>query len=274
MVEELPTSRHEGSSRTDVSAPSLGRPEKLDLGGTAEILPRIEINDLSIHQIVSPYFSQNSFLIEHIPTRSALVVDPGVGTAKAIKRQLLQSQCNLSYILLTHEHFDHIANLNELRTSNPCAVAATRECSINITDGKRNLSAFLLMGNPYSSLPAEIVLDKEREVLPWPGPALALEATPGHTESSLCIHLPGVLLTGDTMIWNEKSVVNLPGGSRRKLGVSLDRLFGNCPGDTLVLAGHGRVFRLSETRPSIHLGSRSRAHVATPSGQLSEVRDD
>ncbi len=244
------------------------------MSGTAERLPQIGIKDLVIHQIVSPYYSQNCFLIEHLATRSALVVDPGVGTAEIIKKRLLQSNCNLSHILLTHEHFDHIANLNELRSSNPCAVVATRECSINLPDAKRNLSAFLLMRNTYSSLPAEIVLTKERDTLAWPGPTLVLEATPGHTESSQCIHLPGVLLTGDTMIWNERSVVNLPGGSRKKLESSLESIFGNCAGDTLVLPGHGRVFRLRETNPSVHLGPRSRAPVPRQTGQVPNVKDD
>lgn len=65
--------------------------------------------------------------------------------------------------------------------------------------------------------------------------------TPGHTEGSLCLHLPAhdLLLAGDTLFAGSIGRTDLPGGNTYMLLRSIyDRLL-PLPENTVVVPGHG-----------------------------------
>ncbi len=65
--------------------------------------------------------------------------------------------------------------------------------------------------------------------------------TPGHTEGSICLHLPehALLLAGDTLFAGTIGRTDLPGGDMRAILRSLhDRLLA-LPEETRVIPGHG-----------------------------------
>jgi glyoxylase-like metal-dependent hydrolase (beta-lactamase superfamily II) len=64
--------------------------------------------------------------------------------------------------------------------------------------------------------------------------------TPGHTEGSICLYLPGgnLLLSGDTAFAGGWGRVDLPGGSSTAMVESIRRLH-RLPEDTRVFPGHG-----------------------------------
>jgi len=76
-------------------------------------------------------------------------------------------------------------------------------------------------------------------------------ATPGHSPGSACFLAGNLLISGDTLIANTRTVTKLPGGNRLDLVSSLLLLSGNCPDNAIVLPGHGLPFRVAtETEPS------------------------
>ncbi len=64
--------------------------------------------------------------------------------------------------------------------------------------------------------------------------------TPGHTEGSVCFHLPGenVLFSGDTLFSSGLGRVDLPGGDAAAMVRSLRRLMALAD-ETVVYPGHG-----------------------------------
>jgi glyoxylase-like metal-dependent hydrolase (beta-lactamase superfamily II) len=203
----------------------------------------------------SALFGQNSYLVLDLEQGAALVVDPGFGCAKEIGARLARRGSRLELILLTHEHFDHLGSLNELKAVHGGKVVASRECSARLEDPKKNLSAF--HGDlSYSALPADLIVEDSGTVLDWRGRAVRFHPSPGHSTGSHCIEIEGHLFTGDTLIPETKTVVKLPGGSRLQLASTLRFIFSTFPGDTLVHPGHGPVIPLSATSQDIHLPPR------------------
>ena len=105
-------------------------------------------------------------------------------------------------VLLTHEHFDHIAGLNQLRgvCAPSCVVIAGETCSERIQDTKANLSAYAdvltqLGGkqipehwSPFCCKAADIAFDN-RYAFRWMRHGVKLGSAPGHSIGSCCIVL-------------------------------------------------------------------------------------
>lgn len=206
---------------------------------------------LTVQTIVSTRWSQDCYLVEDRSARRALVIDPGHGCGEPVAARLDASRSRLDYIVLTHEHHDHIADVSELRARFDATVIAAGAASRHLADPKANLSAFY-PGAACRTGPADILAEELGGVLRWGEHVVELHATPGHTEGSICIALPGLLFAGDTLIPGTKTVVKLPRGDKAALARSMDFIFSSFLPDTIVYPGHGAPFPLSATVRTIH----------------------
>lgn len=177
-----------------------------------------------IYQFVWDYIDANTYVI--LDDGCALVIDPistdefwgfidVAGAKKAI-------------VVLTHEHFDHIYGLNELREKVQCTVYAQKKCSQNIGNAIKNLSSVADMlaqlnekvmcsevkVEPFVCEPAEIEID-DKLSFQWMGHNVLVIATPGHSEGSVCVIVDDrVVFTGDSLL-RKPIITKLPGGSRK-----------------------------------------------------------
>lgn len=211
---------------------------------------------LAVYRVVSSYIKQNSYVIIDRETREAAVVDCGVDASSGIYSILSSEAATLSRILLTHEHYDHIRDLNELRNTFPDApVIATDYASAALTDTKKNLSAFHERGG-YSTNSADRVIVNNRECLRLGTLEIEALRTPGHTPGSACYFVGEHVFTGDTLIKDVQTVTNLPGGNKEDLRRSLATLFAMCSTEAMFYPGHGETVRVKETFPDVHLKKR------------------
>lgn len=167
----------------------------------------------------------------------------------------------VDYIVLTHEHYDHISGANILRERYHCPVICGAACAKGISDPIKNFSHYF---NAYVSLQSEETVSEEFmpkedfsttadgtfsdiSILLWQGHELELRETPGHSLGSICITVDGTsLFSGDSLLPNRKATVRFPGGDRRMYEEKTLPFLRTLSMDTIVYPGHYEAFRLGD----------------------------
>lgn len=185
-----------------------------------------------------------------------VVIDPG---DPAGPLQLLETLgWSPELVVLTHEHCDHMAGLEALRTRWPgLAVLASEKCSANLQSPRLNMSAMMevyltfhgkpgVRYPPFACRPAGLTYSDAYEHL-WRGHRLRCVPLPGHTPGSAGVFWDETeFFSGDYLLPNEETVLRLPGGSEADyMAVTLPFLHG-LPKGLLVHPGHGASYRLGE----------------------------
>jgi glyoxylase-like metal-dependent hydrolase (beta-lactamase superfamily II) len=193
-----------------------------------------------------PYGS-NSYLLTQTGQPNALVIDPGNGIDSQFSVRVKTSGGSIEYVVLTHEHYDHISGLLALKEYWNCQVICSRACSAAITDPTRNFSRYLIQRDIACAAADRTCEDLGGE-WDWHGVRVRCVATPGHSPGSICIAVENLLFTGDCLLPNMKRVANLPGGNKKALEQSVALIMETFDPETLVYPGHGEPFRLKDAK--------------------------
>tara|TARA_R110002073_G_scaffold322276_2_gene498832 strand:+ start:13144 stop:13770 length:627 start_codon:yes stop_codon:yes gene_type:complete len=202
-----------------------------------------------VEKILNSPIESNSFLIYTNENKSCVIVDPGTENCKSLFEFIKKKQLEPEYIFLTHEHFDHIWGVNKLKnTYNDVKIIASRECSLNIVNKKKNLSVFYNQVG-FDCYPADILIEDIGLKLFWNDSYFKFFKTKGHSEGSICFSISNYLFTGDTLIKDEKTVTKLPGGSKDELALSNILLLNEFQTiNPLVCSGHNDSFFFCESK--------------------------
>lgn len=170
-------------------------------------------------------------------TAEAIVVDPG-DDISAIEEILSRHGLMVKMILITHAHIDHIGGAAKLKASTGAPVY------MNENDGGlyQHLdvqASWLGMETPERTEIDGNLRDGDRHLLG--ATELIAMHTPGHTQGSSCLWLPGeeLLLAGDTLFRDSIGRTDLPGGDGRQILRSIQNKLLALPEDTIVIPGHG-----------------------------------
>ena len=216
---------------------------------------------LTFYRSVCSLLDSNMFVI--IKDNSALIIDSNEedGLIDLFNEKQI---CN-SYLILTHEHYDHTSGVCWLQERFNTTLICNRPCAERIAQERRNipkLVSFVLAnkdkedgGNRYQefkkkykpySLHADVVYDApcEFELL---GMRFKATQTPGHSPGSLCLVVDdSFVITGDSLIQNtpvlERFKESCPDDYRN---ITLPYLRG-LDENLLVLPGHGDTFVLKD----------------------------
>ena len=203
------------------------------------------MNALSIKRIINTRYLSNTYIIVDHQTSEAIIIDPGQENIKDIEFELLNGAGSVPYIILTHEHFDHIAGTDLVRDSYKSTVLCSKICSDRIVHPKKNLSYYGL-GRNIVVEPPHLACQDIQMMLDWHGRKIAFIETPGHTSGSICVAIDDWLFTGDTILNDIATPCNLPSGDRAALKKSVDLLLQMYRPSMQVNPGHGTPFPLSE----------------------------
>jgi len=198
---------------------------------------------LQVDRVINPRFWSNTYLLTRRGSPNGLVIDPGEGIDEQFGSRVEKKGGRIEYALLTHEHFDHMNGLSNVKTRWSCQVVCSRECSVAITVPMRNFSRYLIQQDVVCEK-ADIVCEDLDWSLNWCGNRFRFIPTPGHSPGSICIAIDNLLFTGDCLLPNAKRVTNLPGGNKQAMELSLNFLLNTFDAETLVYPGHGEPFRL------------------------------
>lgn len=148
------------------------------------------------------------------------LVDPAHDAGKLLE-QIKKHRLNLTRILLTHHHYDHLNAAMGVKARTGARLLAHEETA-RMATGSVSLDAHLTDGDSFA-VGAETV-----HVL----------HTPGHAPGGLCFVVGGTwLITGDTLFVGNCGRTDLPGGDPRTLFESLQRLK-QLPDALQVCSGH------------------------------------
>lgn len=190
--------------------------------------------------------------IQHIPGVAPLytntflmVTDAGHGIivdAAAAPQTYLDAlqaeQAQLTHILLTHGHYDHVGAVAALRKATGCKVY------MNPVDAAGNQMLPLTRDLVDENWPAngELKIDEL---------TFKIYHTPGHTPGSVCLLCGELLFSGDTLFAGSCGRTDFPGGSMQQMQQSLSLLAELPIPDTVqVLPGHESFSTLGRERRS------------------------
>lgn len=177
---------------------------------------------------------------------------------------LAEKNILLDYIILTHEHYDHISALNELRGRTGAQVVASSVCSNRIQNARHNLSrifdvvlafkrerfpdqeVYSEKVEPYEAEAADVTFEGEIS-LPWQGHCIHMWEAPGHSKGSMLICIDDeYLFSGDSLSYDYELITRLPGGNTKDYDSITRPLLQSICQDVRVYPGHGRSFALRE----------------------------
>lgn len=192
--------------------------------------------DIKIGRMVIGVCATNCYFVYREGSKECVVIDaPDKG--KEIAGTLKKHGFEVSAVLLTHGHFDHIWGASELRNATSAKIYALDKEQPLMEDATLNVSADC--GRPTTLKVNRYLRDGEEIELA--GIKFKVIATPGHTAGSCCFYVEeaGILVAGDTLFRESVGRTDLPTGSGATLERSvMEKLF-VLPDETLVYPGHG-----------------------------------
>lgn len=156
-----------------------------------------------LYKIINKLFKSCTYIIHKDST--AIAID--IGDVQPLVQYLQSNTLQLSEILLTHGHFDHIYGIPRLLEMYPDIPIYTNSYGKDILGNcKRNLSK-------YNETPIEIktntiILEDNEAINVLETKAIA-HFTPGHNPSCISWELGSWLFTGDSLIPGVKTITNL-----------------------------------------------------------------
>ncbi len=176
----------------------------------------VKDNNIQIERLELGPFATNAYIILCQQTRDSVLID-APSNASIIMERLKGT--NPKYILLTHNHMDHIGALSELRSKLKVPLGA------HAADGK-NLPS-----------PPERLLN-DGDVVLFGKVKLEVLHTPGHTSGSLCFKIGKCLISGDAVFPGGPGKTGSPSDFRQIIKSITDKIFA-LPDDTQIYPGHG-----------------------------------
>jgi hydroxyacylglutathione hydrolase len=173
-----------------------------------------------IERSMSDGWLSNTYLVADELGSQAVMIDAG-GPVQPLLDVLRRMRLELTHVLLTHHHHDHVAELGTVRESHPQAEVLIHPAERELVDGATGTME-----------PGQTILSGALEIQPL--------HTPGHTAGMLSLLVNGTdVFTGDTLFKNSVGGVRAPGHttySDLKSAIMVTLL--NLPESTRIHPGH------------------------------------
>jgi glyoxylase-like metal-dependent hydrolase (beta-lactamase superfamily II) len=190
-----------------------------------------------LHKFPFGPLQTNTILFVCPDTRKAIVFDPAQGSSSAVLKKAEQLQARIEKILITHAHWDHIADVHVLKKQTQASVYIH---PFDVGNLERPGSDGIPLFGPIMGVKPDFLIQEGDEILLGKLSFTVLH-TPGHSPGSVCYHLCSekLLISGDTLFEGSIGNLSLPTAQPDKMWISLQKL-AQLPSETHVVPGHGR----------------------------------
>lgn len=163
----------------------------------------------------------------------------------------------VDYILLTHEHYDHISGVKKWKEKNNAKVVCSLSCSKNIVNPRKSFASFfdvfceLQTWIEINNIPAveegyvchaDEVFSGEKEI-EWMGHSICMFELPGHSMGSIGIIIDNKhFFSGDSLMKDYEIELRMPGGSREQWESIGKPRIDALPDGIMVYPGHFEEF--------------------------------
>jgi hydroxyacylglutathione hydrolase len=178
----------------------------------------------------------NAYLLGCSKSRHAVVIDAPFESSGPLLQRIKDLSLSVDMILLTHSHWDHIAEVFVLKEKLNVPVYIHKDDAENLeSPGADHLPLFF----PLQGLKPDGYLH-EGQGLSIGELSLIVLYTPGHSPGGVCFYLPDekILFSGDTLFRGTIGNLNLPTSRPALMWESLKKLAA-LPAETKVYPGHG-----------------------------------
>lgn len=196
------------------------------------------MNKQQIFSFIVNEFGTNCYIYKDTESQNVIIIDPG-GKTKQIVDFIKKNNLRVEKIVLTHSHYDHIKDLEEITKFFPIEVIIHEEEYPLVIDNEKNLSLFLgedCIKNPYIIKWQKV---KDQEIFYCGKQKIKIIHTPGHTTGSICLYIEknNILFSGDTLFCGSVGRTDFPTGDIDMLDKSLKKIF-SLPEETIFFPGH------------------------------------
>ncbi len=189
-----------------------------------------------VHPLPSGPFETNAYIIACEKTSAAALIDPSPGSAEALTSYIEKQGLQPQMILLTHSHWDHIAEVSTLKDLLKLPVYIHPLDAPNLTNpGSDGLPCWISI---KGVVPDHLLQDGENITLG--NLKLQVIHTPGHSPGGVCFwnQKENILVSGDTLFHGSIGNLSFPTSNADSMWTSLAKL-AKLPPQTAVYPGHG-----------------------------------
>jgi hydroxyacylglutathione hydrolase len=196
---------------------------------------------------VSP-FQENCYVIGDEESMTGAIIDPGDEAAR-IALTVERVGLEISQIIVTHSHIDHVGAVAQLVDEYMCPVLMHNEAEAML---KTVPQQAMMMGMRFGKVPKVDRHIGDEETLEVGSLRLRSLYTPGHAPGHLAflVEDEDTVFSGDALFAGSVGRVDLPGGSMEVLMRSISERLLILPDETRVLSGHGPETTIGRERVS------------------------
>jgi hydroxyacylglutathione hydrolase len=178
----------------------------------------------------------NAYLVVDEATGDALVIDAPYGVTDEIASRVAARGWTIRNVLLTHTHWDHIADAAAMQAAYRVPVIAHRE-AVEWLEQPRELLGPIPI--PIPPMTPDRLVD-EGETVALGNTTFEVLHLPGHEPWHIALWSPdeGMFLSGDVLFPNGHGRTDLPGSDQQVMNGTLRRLL-DYPMEAVVYPGHG-----------------------------------
>lgn len=202
---------------------------------------------LIVEKVINGRLFEFCYLVHNENDLKTICIDPGYDT-KRILSFIESKGLNVTDILLTHGHFDHMLSCKSLQDIFNSNIYISEIDEKILYESEHNYANLI---NKTSFNHFNITKNLfDGDIITLNGYKIKCISTPGHTEGSLCFYFEDekVLFSGDTLFFETYGRCDLYTGDFNKIKNSICNTLFKLPDDTIVYPGHGETTSIGEEK--------------------------